>query len=61
MTLILCHWIGWHNIPKKMETHPASACNLIQHEFAAGINDFIEHQNVEDAKNAATLKTEGTS
>lgn len=24
MTLILCHWIDWHNIPKKMETHPAS-------------------------------------
>ena len=47
-----------------METHPASACNLIQQGFAAGINDFIEHQNVEDAKNAknaATLKTKGTS
>lgn len=60
MTLILCHWIGWHSIPKKLETHSASACNLIQQGFAAGINDFIEHQNAEDAKNAATPKTEGT-
>ena len=50
MNFILSHWVGWHSIPKKMEVHPLSACNLTQQAYMTGVNDFIQHQKAEDAK-----------
>jgi hypothetical protein len=39
-----------------MELHPLSACNLIQEAYMTGVDDFIEHQKAEDAKEAEVTK-----
>ncbi len=50
LTLILARWVGWHSIPKGMQTHPLSAFHLIQNAFTNGVNDYVEYRKTEVAK-----------